>query len=375
MNLLCLGLDHQTSKLEERERLAYSAPQLPSALSGMREALSGFDPEVVILSTCNRTEFYLSTETGPEEVRESLLRHLSQSREIGLPGERFFFHVGDECVRHLFEVASGLQSMVIGETEVLGQTKSAYQAASQEGTTGKYLNRLFQTAFSAAKQVRSETEITRGTVSVGSVAVELAGQIIGDLRRANVLILGAGDTGERVARSLMSRGAKAVFVANRTFERASALAGELGGKAVRWDEWDASLQHADIVISSTAAPHYVVNRAELKKALPRRGYRPLFLIDLSVPRDVDPSVIQLDSVYLYDLDDLQGIANEHLAERKVAIEQARHIIQVHMEKFKIWLGSTGRSDERRSWWMASQMPDLCRRCHRMITHPQGSGRP
>jgi glutamyl-tRNA reductase len=239
-------------------------------------------------------------------------------------------------VEHLYSVAAGLKSMVVGETEVFGQLKDAYDVAQTHGQTGKWLNRLFQSSFAAAKSVRSRTAITRGHVSVGSVSVELAEKIFGDLRGCRVMVIGAGETGERTARTLLRQGVSTLFVANRTHERAQTLAAELGGEAVHWDQWEERAIGTDIMISSTSAPHYVLTRERLKALLPRRGRRPLFLIDLAVPRDFEPSINQLDDVYLYDIDDLQSIANHHLAERQTEIARGLEILKPHVARYMEW---------------------------------------
>jgi glutamyl-tRNA reductase len=228
--------------------------------------------------------------------------------------------------------------MVIGETEILGQLKDAYAIAKDQGQTGKWLNRLFQSSFAAAKSVRTRTAITRGRVSVGSVAVELAEKIFGDLRDCRVMVLGAGETSERTARSLLGHGVHSLIVANRTYDRAAKLAAELGGEAVTWEQWEERAAAVDIMISSTSAPHYVLTREKLEALLRRRERRALFLIDLAVPRDFEPSVNLLDDVYLYDIDDLQSIAQAHLRERQTEITRSVEILKPHVERYMSWAG-------------------------------------
>jgi glutamyl-tRNA reductase len=240
--------------------------------------------------------------------------------------------------------------MVVGETEVFGQLKDAYDVAHSHQQTGKWLNRLFQSSFAAAKSVRTRTGITRGHVSVGSVSVELAEKIFGDLKKCRVMVIGAGDTGERTARSLQRHGVPTILVANRTFDRAQQLADELGGEAVKWEDWEDHAIEADIMISSTSAPHYMLTREKLETLLPRRGHRPLFLIDLAVPRDFEPSINLLDDVYLYDIDDLQSIAHAHLRERQTEIVRSVEILKPHVERYMAWAvrqaGEAGRGDIR-----------------------------
>jgi glutamyl-tRNA reductase len=227
--------------------------------------------------------------------------------------------------------------MVLGETEILGQVKQAYAAASDAGATSRTLNRLFQNAFRVAKSVRSETQITRGATSVGSVAVELAGKIFGDLNHRRVMVLGAGETSERTARSLVSRGVKTVIVSNRTFDRAAALAEEIGGMAIHFDHWQNEFPEVDILISSTSAPHHLVTRERLEPMMRQRAGRPLFIIDLAVPRDVEPAVNHLEGVYLYDIDSLQDIAQRSLAVRQREIDHCERIIDAGVTDFVGWL--------------------------------------
>lgn len=346
MNLFCYGLSHETAPVELRERFAVGGEYVHELLENVGSSLGG--PEAVLLSTCNRMELYLATVGEGESVRE-VLRDFMERRfqPEGAWHEKMYFHTGEDCVRHLFEVAAGLKSMVLGETEIFGQTKAAYKRSFEQGVTGKYLNRMFQLAFSAAKDARTNTSITRKPVSVGSVSVELAERIFGELETTGTLVLGAGDTSEKVARSLKGKGAKEITFANRTFAKAEELAESMGGKAVSWDAWPECLLRADIVISSTAAPYYVIRRDQLERVIVQRDYRPLFLIDLAVPRDVDPGVSGLDSVYLYDIDDLQSMARRHLKERELEVEHCRAMLKGHEEKFFEWLGKQKRIEEER----------------------------
>ncbi|PTX94859.1 glutamyl-tRNA reductase [Verrucomicrobia bacterium LW23] len=333
--LVCGGLTFEKAPVALREKAAFTQAGLPLALAEIRKALRL--EEAVIVSTCNRVEYFGATTASPAEIAaqwpDFLRRHHGVEENFG---QHSFALAGEACVDHLFQLAAGLKSMVVGETEVLGQLKDAYETAHREGSTGKYLNRLFQSCFAAAKAVRTNTGITRGSVSVGSVSVQLAEKIFGSLHGRKVMVIGAGDTSEKTARSLLSRGVHSVIVANRTYERAAALAQVLEGRAVRWDSWENEALDMDIIISSTSAPHYVLTREKLAHLLMRRGGRTLFLIDLAVPRDFEPSINQLDDVYLYDIDDLQSIARTHLTERHSEIARGVDILRPHIERYCTW---------------------------------------
>ena len=288
MGIICGGLTFDRVPLELREKVAFRDGQMPDALAQMKRMLGLH--EAVLVSTCNRVEYFGVT-TRPGDAAAAWPDFLRQFHAIGDDFSQLSFQLRDMlCVEHLFSVASGLKSMVVGETEVLGQLKHAYALAHTQGQTGKWLNRLFQSSFAAAKSVRSRTAITRGHVSVGSVSVDLAGQIFGDLRNCRVMVMGAGDTSERTARSLMRQGVPSILVANRTYERAVALASELGGEAIRWEAWEDRATEVDIMISSISAPHYVLTHEKLAALASRRERRPLFLIDLAVPRNFEPSL-------------------------------------------------------------------------------------
>jgi glutamyl-tRNA reductase len=231
-----------------------------------------------------------------------------------------------QSLHHLFKVACGLDSMVLGETEILGQLKKAYELAFQHKHTGARLNKAFQRAFHVAKHIRTETNIQRGSVSVASVAVELAEKIFSSLGDREVLVIGAGETSEKTARALLSRGARSIIVANRSYDRAVALASEFGGRAVQFDDWAGEFEKIDIAISSTSAPHHILDRARLEPLMKTRQQRPLLLIDIAVPRDIDPEVNFLENVYLYNIDDLQAIADGYLKQRREEIARCEHII-------------------------------------------------
>jgi len=345
MNVVVIGLSHHSSPVELRERFAFDEAKIPEALKSLRA--SGAADEAVILSTCNRVEIYavtpLETARAFAELKQFLLRWGETTGEPAAGSSRgndrtaqraFPTSVDDELytlaepqsLQHLFKVACGLDSMVLGETEILGQLKKAYDLAFQYKHTGARLNKAFQRAFHAAKHVRTETNIQRGSVSVASVAVELAEKIFSSLAGRDVLVIGAGETSEKTARALLSRGARSIVVANRSHDRAVALATELSGRAVPFDDWGAEFQKIDIAISSTSAPHHILDRARLEPLMKARHHRPLLLIDIAVPRDIDPEVNFLENVYLYNIDDLQTIADDYLKLRKEEVARCEQII-------------------------------------------------
>jgi glutamyl-tRNA reductase len=324
MNVVVIGLSHHSSPVELRERFAFAETKIPDALKSLRN--SGF-AEAVILSTCNRVEIYAATALEPAEVFVELKRFLLTAHAFEEPlNDELYALAEPQSLQHLFKVACGLDSMVLGETEILGQLKQAYALAQARGHTGARLNKAFQRAFHVAKHVRTHTSIQRGSVSVASAAVELAGKIFSSLPEREVLVIGAGETSEKTARALLSRGARSIIVANRSHERAVALATELGGRAVPFDNWAAEFEKIDIVISSTSAPHHILDRAKLEPLMKARKQRPLLLIDIAVPRDIDPAVNFLENVYLYNIDDLQSIADDHLKQRQDEIARCEAII-------------------------------------------------
>lgn len=333
--LLVLGLSHHTAPVTLRERFAFAEARLPATLQQLRA--SGTVDGAVILSTCNRVEIYAASSLDPKEAFSALEEFLRQCHDYREPLTDELYRLAEpQSVEHLFRVASGLDSMVLGETEILGQLKKAYDLALQHQHTGGGLNKAFQRAFNVAKQIRTETHIQRGSVSVGSVAVELAEKIFSDLADRDVLVIGAGDTSEKTARALLSRGARSILVANRTHERAEALARELGGRAVRFDTWEVEFEQIDIAISSTAAPHYILDRAKLEPIMKRRKNAPLLLIDIAVPRDIEPEVNFVENVYLYNIDDLQAIAADYLKQRQ---EEAARCETIIADKARALLGT------------------------------------
>ncbi|HEX8372346.1 MAG TPA: glutamyl-tRNA reductase [Chthoniobacterales bacterium] len=332
-------MSHQTASVEARERFAIDPQHTVAALE--RALHLPAVSEAVALSTCNRVEWYV---VSGEENFDALSVLKTRAEVEGNDLEHIYHHDFEETVRHLFRVVSGLESMIVGETEILGQVKKAYATAVDAQATSIWLNKLFQKAFSVAKQVRSQTAITRGSVSVGSVAVDLAEKIFGDLGGCKVMVLGAGDTSERTAKALASKGVKSVIVSNRSHERAVALAAEIGGRALHFEEWEAEFGTLDILISSTAAPHFVVTRERLEALMRTRQERPLFLIDIAVPRDVEPSVNEIDGVYLYDIDSLEAIARESLEVRRQEMVVCQKIIEHHVQEFLAWSRQRGLRD-------------------------------
>lgn len=334
MNIVAIGLNHRTAPVEVRERFAIPEAEIAPRLHSL--VGDGTVREAAILSTCNRVEVYAVTGDVKNATR-MIFDFLKQRSGLDPAGRNdFYTHEQPLSAQHLYEVCAGLDSMVVGETEILGQVKEAYRIAHGAHRTGLALNRLFQSAFSVAKEIRSRTRIGTGSVSVGSVAVDLAGQIFGDLENCTVLLIGAGEMGETTARSLQSRGAKSLVVANRSPDRARDLAAALGGRAVDWNSWAAECEHADIVVSSTAAPYPVLTREKISDVMQRRNGSPLFLIDIAVPRDIEREVSQLDGIYLYDIDDLQVIADQNLAMRQKEIAVCRQIVREHADRFDAW---------------------------------------
>jgi glutamyl-tRNA reductase len=335
--LLALGVSHKTAPLALRERLALPEGR---AVSTLRE-LTAHDAvhEAVAISTCNRAELYMVV-ADPVEAENEALAILSRQAEIRpteLASSIYSLH-GADAVRHLFSVAAGLDSMIVGEAEVQGQVKRAYELALVEGATGPISNRLFRDALGAGKRARTETEVGRSRVSVSTVAVDLAAGQLGDLAKRRVLIIGAGENGELTARALRDRGVHTVFVANRRYDRAIGLAERFGGEAVRFDDLPAELARADIVVSCTSSPHQIFGREELEVVLEERGRQPLVLIDIAVPRDIEPEVRDLCSgVTLFDMDDLQRQVARNLSVREAEATKAKVVVDQEAERFDSWL--------------------------------------
>ena len=333
-SLFVLGSTHHQAPLEVRERLALSPDKIESLQQSLMQ--DGIIRECLVVNTCNRLEVYglaNPSEHTETTVRDYLSRVQGVSRE--LLDQHSFWHTNLDVLQHALEVCAGLDSQMVGETEILGQMKSAYAAAKEAKVTDTVLNRLFEKSFQAAKSARSQTGISRGQISIGNVAVNLASRIFGKLDASRVLLLGSGEVGGKAAQALRSRGVADISVSSRTFENAHRLAHELKGAAIEFDDFIEHLDHFDIIICSTAAPGALLNKLVIQKTMQARPERPLFLIDLAMPRDIDPTVEHLENVYLYNLDDLSSIANENLAARRSAIEQARKLLQGHA--WNLWL--------------------------------------
>jgi glutamyl-tRNA reductase len=337
-SLLALGVSHKTAPVALRERLALPegrAARIMGDLTSRPEI-----HEAVAISTCNRTELYIVT-ADPVEAENLVLAELS--RQAGIrPTEllgRLYALRGEDAVRHLFSVAAGLDSMIVGEAEVQGQVKRAYELALVEGATGPISNRLFRDALGAGKRVRTETALGRSRVSVSTVAVDLARDVLGDLETRRVLVIGAGENGELTAKALADRGVRTVFVANRRYDRAIGLAQRFGGEAVRFDDLPVEIVNADIVVSCTASPHLIVGADELAVVTEQRGGRPLLLIDIAVPRDIDPRVRELAGMTLYDMDDLQRAVARNLDVQEAEASRARTVIEEELQRFDRWLST------------------------------------
>ena len=330
MDLFCVGISHHTADVQTRERFAGHA-----AIDRVLREEAGCT-EALLLTTCNRVEVYAAAQPAISTERIAHCLLVNGMRPLEEEVDVFYRYEALRCVQHLFRVASGLDSMVIGETEILGQAKKAYAAARESGSAGPYLHRIFQRAFRVAKQVRTHTGITRGAVSVGSVAVDLAEQIFGDFETRKVLLLGAGEASERTARALLKRGVNDIRVTNRSPERAQALASLIRGRAIPMKDWEIHCREVDIIIASTAAPSPIVTRENLEPLLNQRLDRPLFIIDIAVPRDVAPDVNEMEGVFLYDIDSLQSIAQQSLALRREQIAAGEEIIAEHLNDFSGW---------------------------------------
>lgn len=338
MELLVVGLNHNTAPIEIRECLAFSEDKMEDALSKVHALPSV--KENMIVSTCNRVEVYASTRETEKAVHD-LRDFFSQYHGISLKDfeKSLYTHVGEEAVRHIFRVASSLDSMVLGEPQILGQIKEAYDLAQQANTSGLILHRLLHRAFHVAKKVRTETKIAISAVSVSSVAVELAEKIFGTLEKKTVLLIGAGEMCELAARHLVSGGIEKILVTNRTYERAVSLAQEFRGEAIPFEEMGLGLKKTDIVISATNSPQYLIGHDQITKVIRDRKQRPIFFIDIADPRDIEPKVGDIENVYLYNIDDLQKVANDNIKDREKEAQKAETIVQDEVVKFVNWYRS------------------------------------
>ena len=323
-----LGINHKTAPVALREKVAFSEDRLATALRALRQEMGV--AEALILSTCNRTEVYWSGSASGAELSQWLERHHGNDLDLAAS---LYLHQESRAVEHAFSVASGLDSMVLGEVQILGQLKDAYRIAQESGSTGPILNKLFQAAFSAAKRIRTETRIGANAVSLASATVSLARRMFEDLSVHNALLIGAGDMNALTARHFMSAGIKRMVIANRTLERAQALAAELKAQAVSLDALDQELAQADIVISCTASPLPVISKQAVEAAIRTRRRRPIFMVDMAVPRDIDAEVAELEDVYLFSIDDLQQLVDENLQQRELAAGGARLLINEEVARF------------------------------------------
>lgn len=336
MHIVIVGLSHKTAPVEIRERVAFAPTTMQDPLLQL-QALPGV-LEGLIVSTCNRVELY-AVSKDPSAATIALRRFLADFHDLSQHDleDHLYDYNGEEAIHHLFRVASSLDSMVIGEPQILGQIKTAYGYAVENQTAGLILNRFLHKAFSVAKRVRTETGIASNAVSVSFAAVELARKIFDRLDNKTVMIIGAGEMCELAARHFMSNGVTDVLVTNRTFERAEKLATELKGKAVPFDRFADDLVAVDIVLTSTGAPNFILGHRQMDEIIRRRKHKPMFLIDIAVPRDIDPRVNDVDNVYLYDVDDLQGVVQANLKERQKEARKAENIVEQEIGQFARWL--------------------------------------
>jgi glutamyl-tRNA reductase len=338
MHIVVTGLSHKTAPVEIREKLTFPGDAQDEALHALLSYRN--ISEGVILSTCNRTEIYVVT-NDLEAGKHDTVRFLCDfhSYEHAELSPYFYFHDSIEAIHHLFRVVSSLDSMVVGEAQILGQVKEAYEYAFDAGATNIILNRLFRHGFSVGKKIRTETEIGDSAVSVSYAAVELAKKVFGELEGRTVMVVGAGEMSELTARHLLSSGVNSVMVTNRTYERAVELAEKFDGRAVKFDDLVEEMANADIIISSTGAPNYVIKKEDVSKAMHRRRNRPTFFIDIAVPRDIEPAVNDIYNAFLYDIDDLQSVVEANLAERAKEAKKVEAIVDREVKAFVFWLNS------------------------------------
>jgi glutamyl-tRNA reductase len=339
MEIVLVGLNHRTAPVEVRERVSFTTDQARRAADELRSR--GILQETLVLSTCNRSEVYGVPPESSHECAPGLSSFLSEFHSVrpDILSVSLYHHYDREAVRHLFRVSAGLDSMLLGEAEVLGQVREAYRFAHEQGATGPVLNRLFQGALEVGKRVRSETELGTRPMSVASAGVKLAERIFGKLKERTALVLGAGNIGELVVAQLRDRGVSRILVMNRSRDRAEALAKQYGGQVVAWGDWDAALQSADVVVSSISAEEPVLQFATLERAMSLRGNRALFLMDLGLPRNIEPSAAKLYNDYLYNMDDLSEIVQQNRNARESEIPKAQAIVDEHVGKFLSWQAS------------------------------------
>jgi glutamyl-tRNA reductase len=335
MNILVIGLNHKTAPIEVREKVAFDGPKLDEAIAALKN--SAEVKENIILSTCNRVEIYAGV-SGLDSGIESIKDFISNFHEVprDLLDKSLYIHKGPEAVKHMYRVASSLDSMVVGEPQILGQLKDAYDSALKNKSTGVFLNKLMRKSVSVAKRIRTETKIAESAVSISFAAIELAKKIFDDLSTKSFMLIGAGEMAELAARHLINNGVKDVYITNRTIARAEELALEFRGKVIPFENFIQELQYTDIVICSTGAPHYILMKDHVHKTMKERKQKPMFIIDISVPRNIDPEINDLDNVYLYDVDNLQGIIDTNIQERAMEAEKAEKIVDEEIGSFLKW---------------------------------------
>lgn len=339
MEIVLVGLNHRSAPVEVRERVSFTAEQARQAAEELRER--GIFHETLVLSTCNRSEVYGVPPEASRESAAALSSYLSHFHAVQLEllNGSLYHHYDQHAVRHLFRVASGLDSMVLGEAEILGQVREAYRLAHETGGTGPVLNRMFQGALEVGKRVRSETELGTRPMSVASAGVKLAERIFGKLAARTALVLGAGTISEQVVALLRDRNIGHLYVMNRSQDRAAALAREFSGKVLNWEDWDSALTLPDVIVSSVSTEEAALKKALLEKAMTSRGNRPLFVMDLGLPRNVEPAAAEIYNLYLYNIDDLGQIVEQNRGARASEIPRAEAIVAEHVEKFLAWQAS------------------------------------
>jgi len=334
MTLLALGINYTTAPVSIRERLAFPTEVLGDAVKELWQ--QQYISEAAILSTCNRTEIYCTTQGNDIAPLVNWIAHNRRLKQAEFQ-PHLYAHTDNAFIRHMFRVASGLESMILGEPQILGQMKTAYQTASQAGTLGKDLDKLFQHTFSTAKKVRTDTAIGSSSVSVAFAAVQLSKQIFDNLSEQTAILIGAGETIELTARHLHQNGIGRIIIANRTYDKAHALATQFDGYAIALSELPLHIAEADIIVSSTASQLPILGKGLVESAIKKRKHKPIFMVDLAVPRDIEPEVKNLNDVYLYTVDDLQNIISDNLNSRREAAEQAEEIIDTNVEHFLSWM--------------------------------------
>lgn len=339
MEIVLVGLNHRTAPVEVRERVSFTSEQARRAAEELRTR--GILEETLVLSTCNRSEVYGVPPESSRECAPGLSSFLSEFHSVrpDVLGSSLYHHYDRDAIRHLFRVAAGLDSQLLGEAEILGQVREAYRSAHQLGATGPVLNRLFQGALEVGKRVRTETELGTRPMSVAAAGVKLAERIFGKLKERSALVLGAGQAGEQVVSQLRDRNIKHLLVMNRSAERGAALARQYGGEVVPWGAWDTALHSVDVLVSSVGAEERVITRGMLERAMAARGNRALFLMDLGVPRNIDPQARELYNVYVYDMESLTDIVEQNRGARESEVPRAEAIVEEHVAKFLSWQAS------------------------------------